>query len=197
MSRKKLATILACSFVMINAHARAALESIGIESTSGTMTYTSPLKMREELRMGAGLSVGGQLGVWGLNAELNFEDENSAIAGIGAGPGYSSVQLAWKHSFDGDYLSPYFSAGYSRWYSSGGSGDQWKQSSILNRILTAEEKRKSQFGSDFINVSAGLQYNQLSGSMYGFSVYAELIGMYEVKRSQLIPSGVVGSTYYF
>jgi hypothetical protein len=166
-------------------------------SNENSMTYSSTLKMRENLRMGAGVSVGGQLGVWGLNAELNFEDENSAIAGVGAGPGYRSVQLAWKHSFEGDYLAPYYSAGYSHWYNSDTSNNQWKESSILNRVLTADEKRKGQFGTDFLNVSMGLQYNQLSGDFYGFSCYAEILGMYEIKRSQVIPSGAIGSTYYF
>ncbi len=200
MAQRFLALLLMIWFLLIHVPAFSA-ESMNSGSNSvaneSSMTYSSTLKMRESLRMGAGASVGGQLGLWGLNAELNFEDENSAIAGVGAGPGYRSVQLAWKHSFDGDYLAPYYSVGYSHWYNSDISNDQWKESSILRRVLTADEKRKGQYGTDFVNVSMGLQYNQLSGDFYGFSCYAEIMGMYEIKRSQLIPSGAIGSTYYF
>lgn len=166
------------------------------ENNSNTMSYSSTLKMREELRMGAGVSVGGQLGVVGINGEFNFEDENSVIAGFGIGPGYNSVQLAWKHAFEGDYIAPYFTAGYSRWYNSSNSGDTNK-SSVLDRVLTDDEKKTGKFGTDFLNASFGLQYNQLSGTFFGFSCYAEIVGMYEVKRAQLIPSGAFGTVYYF
>jgi len=152
--------------------------------------------MREDLRMGAGIAVGGQLGVIGMNAEFNFEDENSVIAGFGTGPGYNSIQLAWKHAFEGDYIAPYFTAGYSRWYNSSNRGDI-NQSSILDRVLTDNEKKSGKFGTDFLNASFGLQYNQLSGTFFGFSCFAEIVGMYEVKRAQFIPSGTFGTIYYF
>ena len=168
-----------------------------MRAESNTMTYTSTLKMRENLRMGAGIAVGGQLGTVGINGEFNFEDENSVIGGFGTGPGYNSFQLAWKHAFDGDYIAPYFTAGYSRWYNSRGHGDSWKDSSILDRVLTDDEKKTGRFGTDFLNASFGIQYNQLSGTFYGFSCFAEVVGMYEVKRAQLIPSGTVGTIYYF
>lgn len=167
------------------------------ERNTNTMTYSSTLKMRQDLRMGAGLSVGGQLGMVGMNAEFNFEDENSVIAGFGTGSGYNSVQLAWKHAFEGDYIAPYFTAGYSRWYNSRGHSDAWKDSSILDRVLTDSEKNSGRFGTNFVNASAGLQYNQLSGPFYGFSCFAEIVAMYEVSRSQLIPSGTFGTIYYF
>lgn len=168
-----------------------------MKNESNTMSYSSTLKMREELRMGAGISVGGQLGSVGINAEFNFEDENSVMAGFGTGPGYNSISLAWKHAFEGDYIAPYFTAGYSRWYNSRGHSDAWKDSDILDRVLTSDEKATGRFGTNFVNGSFGIQYNQLSGTFYGFSAYAEIVAMYEITRSQLIPSGTVGTLYYF
>lgn len=162
-----------------------------------SMSYSSTLKMRQSLRMGAGISVGGPLGLVGASGEFNFEDENSAIAGFGTGPGYNSIELAWKHTFEGDYLAPFFTAGYSRWYNSRGHSDAFRDSDILNRVLTDDEKATGRFGTDFLNATIGLQYNQLSGTFYGFSCYAEFVAMYEVKRAQLIPSGTVGTIYYF
>ncbi|HEX7674551.1 MAG TPA: hypothetical protein VF412_10275 [Bdellovibrio sp.] len=167
------------------------------ERNTTSMSYDSTLKMRQDLRMGAGVTVGGALGLAGINAEFNFEDENSVIAGFGTGPGYNSVQLAWKHAFEGDYLAPYVTAGYSRWYNSRGHSDAFKDSSILDRVLTDDEKNTGRFGTDFVNAALGLQYNQLSGTFFGFSCFAEVMGMYEVKRAQLIPTGAVGTIYYF
>lgn len=158
--------------------------------------YSSNLKLREERKVGAGLSAGGSLGSIGLNLEFNFEDENGVLAGFGMGQGYSSFQLAWKHNFEGDYLSPYISAGYSRWYNSYGNGD-YRNSDILNRVLTATERREGRFAADFINASIGAQYNQLSGDLSGISFYGELTAMLEVKRSVLLPNGAVGAIYYF
>lgn len=160
-------------------------------------TYESTLKMRTHRKVGTGVSVGGALGLMGFNVELNVEDADGAIAGFGQGPGYNSIQLAWKHAFEGDYLAPYFTAGYSRWYNSSGSTSAAQQSDILGRVLTAEEKKTGRFGTDFVNSALGLQYNQLSGNFRGLSVYGELMAMYEVKRSILLPTGTLGAIYYF
>ncbi|ASD62176.1 hypothetical protein [Bdellovibrio bacteriovorus] len=160
-------------------------------------TYSSTLSMRQQLKVGAGMSVGGALGTMGFNLELNVEDADGAIAGFGTGHGYNSFQLAWKHAFEGDYLAPYFTAGYSRWYNSSGSTSAANHSGILDRVLTTEEKKTGRFGTDFVNASFGLQYNQLSGDFRGVSVYAELMAMTEIKRGMLVPTGTVGALYYF
>lgn len=159
-------------------------------------SFTSTLKMRETRKVGAGLSAGGSLGTMGFNVEFNFEDENGVLTGFGTGRGYSSFQLAWKHAFEGDYLAPYTTLGYSRWYNSHGSLEAGK-SDILNRVLTAQEKREGRFGADFLNATLGIQYNQLSGELAGISVFGELTAMLEVKRSILMPNGAVGLLYYF
>lgn len=164
---------------------------------TNTFTYPTTLKMREERRIGAGVSVGGALGFTGVNVELNMEDADGVVAGFGMGPGYNSVQLAWKHAFEGDYLAPYTTLGYSRWYNSRGSTDAYRDSNILDRVLTDSEKKDGRFGTDFVNGSVGLQYNQLSGDFAGVSFFGELTAMIEVKRSMLLPSGSVGAIYYF
>ncbi len=164
---------------------------------TNTFKYGSTLKMREELKIGAGVAMGGTLGVAGFNLELNFEDADGVLAGFGTGPGYNSVQVAWKHAFDGDYLAPYTTVGYSRWYNSRGRSNSFLDSDVLNRVLTANEKADRTFGTDFVNGSLGIQYNQLSGDFAGVSIFGELTAMYEVKRAMLIPNGSVGAVYYF
>jgi|GEM_PF-1171700 hypothetical protein len=158
--------------------------------------YGSTLKMRDDRKVGVGMSVGGATGLMGLNVELNFEDADGVVAGFGTGPGYNSVQLAWKHAFEGDYIAPYAMGGYSRWYNSNGS-DEASKSDILDRVLTDDEKKSGRFGTDFVFGSAGLQYNQLSGPLAGISFYAEILLMAEIKTQDLIPTGGVGTTYFF
>ncbi|WP_374076326.1 hypothetical protein [Bdellovibrio bacteriovorus] len=166
-------------------------------SGTNSFSYPSTLKMREDRKVGAGVSVGGTLGLAGFSMELNFEDADGVVAGFGTGPGYNSVQLAWKHAFDGDYLAPYTTVGYSRWYNSRGRGDELSKSDVLDRVLTTNEKKEGRFGTDFVNASLGLQYNQLSGDFAGISFFGELTAMYEIKRAMLLPNGSVGAIYYF
>lgn len=181
------------------------LESVSGSSadyySAGPMTnsfaYPSTLKMREDRKAGVALAVGGALGAVGFNMELNFEEADGVLAGFGFGPGYNSFQVAWKHAFEGDFVAPYTTLGYSRWYNSRGRSSDFDQSDILDRILTDEEKNEGRFGTDFVNASFGVQYNQLVGDFAGLSFYGEVTAMYEVKRSILLPSGSVGSVYYF
>ncbi len=166
------------------------------QGTSVTQ-YSNNLKLRENRKMGIGAGVGGALGLAGVNFELNIEDADGALAGFGGGDGYNSFQLAWKHMFMGDYLAPYYTAGYSRWYNSSNSENFEGVSGILGRVLTAQEKVEGVFAKDFLNASFGVQYNQLSGVLSGVSVYGELSGMYEVHQGMLLPNGSVGALYYF
>ena len=159
--------------------------------------YTSNLKMRENKKVGAGVSAGGSLGVVGLNFEFNFEDSDGVLVGFGRGEGFDSFQIGWKHVYEGDYLSPYVGLSYSRWYNSSSGSKEHLNSSILNRVLTDQEKRDGRFGTDFVNASLGAQYTQLSGEYAGLSFYGELTAMAEAKRSKVLPNGAVGLLYYF
>lgn len=162
-----------------------------------SMTYGSTLKMREERRAGVGMTVGGATGMVGALAELNIEDADGVIAGFGTGPGYNSIQIGWKHAFEGQFLAPYTAVSYSRWFNSRGRTTDYSDSNILDRVLTDNEKREGKFGTDFVNASMGLQFNQLTGEFAGVSVFGELTGMYEVKRAMLLPTGSIGALYYF
>ncbi|KYG70773.1 hypothetical protein AZI85_02255 [Bdellovibrio bacteriovorus] len=166
-------------------------------SGSNGYSYDTTLKMRAERKVGAGVAIGGTLGVAGFNMELNFEEADGVVAGFGTGPGYNTFQVAWKHAFDGDFLAPYTTVGYSRWYNSRGRSSDYENSDILDRVLTESEKKTGRFGTDFVNASAGLQYNQLNGEFAGLSFFGELTGMWEVKRSMILPNGSVGAIYYF
>ena len=173
-----------------------ASEAASVFKIDDNTNYPNNLALREARKMGLGVAVGGSLGTYGMNIEVNFEDENSGMAGFGGGDGYNSFHILWKHSFEGDTIAPYFTAGYSRWYNSARSGD-YKKSSVLERVLTNNEKSTGPFTTDFLTGAVGLQFTQLTGNMAGTSLYAEIVLLGEVHSEVLVPTGAVGALYYF
>lgn len=160
------------------------------------ISYTNNYKLREDRKVGVGLGVGGTLGTFGGLIELNLEDENSALAGFGTGSGYQTMSLGWKHSYVGDYFTPYTTVGFAHWWNSSGTGDAG-HSSLLKNFLNDREKRTNEFGLNLVTGSLGMQFNQLSGEYAGSSFYIEFGGLLAVDRSEIMPTGSIGAFYYF
>lgn len=158
--------------------------------------YRDNLALREIRKIGLGLGVGGGLGLYGFNIEINFEDADGAVAGVGGGDGYSSINVLWKHTYLGDTVAPYTTLGYSRWYNTG-SGGNFDSSAVLDRVLTVDEKKSGQFATDFISGAVGLQYTHLQGVLAGTSFFAEIVLLGDLHRGILVPTGTVGAGYYF
>lgn len=194
---KKLFVLAFLMMFSAAAHADLGDEMASIFKVDENNNYNSTLDMRSQRKFGIGTAVGGNLGLFGVNFELNFEDDDGVVAGFGTGPGYNSFQLLWKHAFEGDYIAPYTTLGYSRWYNSSANPDDIDRSGVLNRALSESDKRAGQFATNFLTGSLGLQYNQLSGLAAGVSFFGELTLLEEVSRSVFIPTGSVGAIYYF
>lgn len=158
--------------------------------------FSSNLDLREKRRIGVGTQVGGGLGIAGVNIEINVDSENTAVAGAGTGQGYGTFQLLWKRSWEGKYFTPYTTAGWSRWYNSDTSDDH-KKSLILDRSLSNEQKETGRFGIDFVNLSVGMQYQELSGDWVGTSFFVEFGLLGPLRALAPIPTGAVGAIYYF
>ncbi len=158
--------------------------------------YQSNYKLRQDRKLGAGVSVGGALGGLGGFVELNIEDVNSTIAGFGSGPGYQTFAIAWKQSFEGEYFTPYTTLGYAHWWKTGSTA-QVNRSALLKNFLSDRERAKNDFGLDLVTGSLGMQYNQLSGDLAGSSFYIELGGLLSAQNTKLMPTGAVGALYYF
>ncbi|MBS1968979.1 MAG: hypothetical protein JSU04_01660 [Bdellovibrionales bacterium] len=158
--------------------------------------YADNLALREARKIGLGLGLGGSLGFYGFNIEINFEDADGAMAGVGGGDGYSSFNLLWKHTFLGDTVAPYTTLGYSRWYNASGGGN-YKNSAVLDRVLTDQEKADGKFATDFLSGSVGLQYTTLRGELAGTSLFAEFVLLGDVHHGNIVPTGTVGAGYYF
>ena len=158
--------------------------------------YKDNFALREARKIGVAFGVGGTLGLYGLNIEVNFEDENAGYAGFGGGDGFKSFNIGWKHSFEGDTIAPYASTGYSRWYDSSDSGN-YNNSAILDRVLTKSQKESGRFATDFISGALGLQYTHLTGYMAGTSLFAEVVLLGELNSGIFVPTGSAGGAYYF
>ena len=157
-------------------------------------SYTNNLKMRTERRVGVGAELGGSSGLAGALLELNMEDENAALVGIGFGNTYSTFSLAWKHSFEGKVLTPYTTLGWSRWYASGGATPT---SHILDEMLTASEKSEDRFNLDLATAGIGAQYQELDGELAGASFFGELNMDVAPFRGKVMPTAAFGAIYFF
>lgn len=189
--------ILSSLLLSLVANAETSETAASVFKIDENTEYKSNWDMRTHRKFGVGTSVGGNLGLFGMSFEMNFEDENGAMAGFGTGPGYNTFAILWKHNFEGDYVSPYTTLGYSRWFNSSASADDVRRSGILSRAVSDSDKRAGHFATNFVTGSLGLQYNQLSGEAAGLSVFAELTLLGEVSQSVLIPTGSVGTVFYF
>lgn len=157
--------------------------------------YQSNLELRQNKRVGVGASLTG-LSSYNIHLELNIEDQDGVVAGFGYGNAYNSFQLLWKHSFEGEYFTPYSTAGVSTWYNSTGGGNV-KRNYILNSALRSQQKESGRFNVTFATIAIGAQYNQLSGELVGASFFGELQAMQSLENASLLPAGAFGAIYYF
>lgn len=158
--------------------------------------YTENYQLRNERRVGGGIGFLGLYGNLGGNIEINFDASNSGQIIFGNAKGFNIFSGMWKHSFEGQYVNPYFSVGYSRWYSSVESNLSGN-SYILDQHLSDEELRIGKFGLGFLTGSLGLQYNQLDTDWIGSSVYFEFNFLFNPGSKVLSPAASLGSVYYF
>ena len=94
--------------------------------------------------------------------------------------------MGWKNSFESQFLSPYVTLGYSRWYSSTGN-DVRGNSYILDQVLSNDELSKGKIGVDFFVGNVGVQYNQLDSEWIGNSFFLEFNFLYSTSRGALLP----------
>lgn len=162
--------------------------------------YDSTYSMRADRRVGLGVEMAGHLGLIGLNAELNFSLDDSAIIGYGGGPQYSSFELGWRHVFGGKSLAPYAGFAFSRWYNSSNSGGSISSTTpgfLAEKFLSSDEMQTGRFTHNFLIPSAGLQFNMLNGPYVGTCLYAEVMMLLDISQLQNVLTGSFGAIYYF
>jgi hypothetical protein len=158
------------------------------------------IEMRALRRVGIGLTGAGPLGVAGANLELNFTPRWGVGAGFGGGGLYQAYTFQVKKVLAGEWLLPYMSFGYARWYTARhpeGPIVDTNPEFLADRFLSDRQKSEGEFAVNLIYPSFGLQYMQLSGDYAGLSVFAEIVVLLEVEDFQAVPTGTVGMFYYF
>lgn len=158
--------------------------------------YNSNWEMREHRKLGAGIGLAGVFGTIGGVADINFDAQNAAQVGFGNGSGFNTFFMGWKTSFESQFLSPYVSLGYARWYNSDAT-DLRGNSYILDQVVTHSELSQGKIGVDFLTANVGAQYNQLDSEWIGNTFFLEFNFLYSTTRTRLIPAASVGTIYYF
>lgn len=175
-------------------------ERTKFSEAQANLEYDSALSMRSQRRVGVGTQIAGQLGMLGLLLELNIMPEDAAVIGFGGGPKYGSLTFQWKHVFGGGTVSPYFTAGYARWYSSNKGpttiGDT-NPGFLGTKFLTDDEKKTGNFAKDLMIPSLGLQFNNLRGKFAGTTLFAEVMMIVNLSQLDQVPTGTMGMLYYF
>lgn len=162
----------------------------------GPSAYNSNWEMREQRKLGAGIGLAGIFGRIGGVVDVNFDAQNAAQVGFGNGYGFNTFFMGWKSSFESQYLSPYITTGYSRWYNSD-NADLRGNSYILDQVLSKNELANGKFGADFLLANLGVQYNQLDSEWMGNSFFMEFNFLYSTSSGSLLPAASIGSIYYF
>ncbi len=159
-------------------------------------SYKSNWEMRKHRKLGAGVGLTGIFGQIGGVADINFDAQNAAQVGFGSGYGYNTFFMGWKNTFESQFLSPYITIGYSRWYNSV-STDLRGNSYILDQVLSKDELSKGKIGVDLLLANFGFQYNQLDSEWIGNTFFIEFNFLFSADRGRMMPAASLGSIYYF
>ena len=163
----------------------------------GVELYGTNHEMKNYKKIGLGVSTGGMTGGFGFNLEVNIQPEDALAVGIGMGKAYNTFHIAWKHNYEGAYLSPYTKAGYSNWFNTNSSNGDASSSDILRRVLSESQIKENKFSANFLAGGMGLEYNQLEGELSGVNFYGELMVLGELNSSVYLPTAGVGLTYFY
>ena len=161
----------------------------------GVELYASNTEMKSYKKLGLGVMLGSATGLLAINGEANLDPYEALVVGLGAGSGYGTFLVGWKHNFEAQYISPYSKVGYSRWFSA--SGKDASDSDVLKNVFSDEDLKSGNFGGDFIVGGAGIEYNQLEGELSGVNFFGEVMLMAEISKSTFVPTGGVGIIYYY
>ncbi len=200
----KIKAFLIIIFLIISfslkSHSAILIEENGRSSIRTNLSsYSGSISFRKDRRVGVGLVSSGLVGLAGLSLELNFTPSDSLLTLFGGGQSYQTFSFQWKKVLSGNTFVPYFSLGYSRWYSVGTQNEfeEAYPNFLNNKLLNQRQKEHGEFVQDLIVPSLGLQYLQLSGPWVGSSLFIELTILLDIVDFISIPTGTAGIQYYF
>lgn len=170
-----------------------------LKETYEGVEFSSTQELRTRRRVGLGLQTMGSTGMLGMMLELNFQPQNSFLAGYGGGPGYNAFNFQWRHLFLGEQFSPYTGIGYARWNSASNDENlkETTPSALGGKLLTDEEKAQGRFGIDLVTGNLGVMYQTLRGPYTGLGYFGEITLLMRTSKLTPNPLGSLGAIYYF
>jgi hypothetical protein len=154
--------------------------------------------IKGERRMGLSTTFAGAIGLAGLAIDLNLTERFSYSIGLGGARGFQSFNMNIRNYFSSNNFQTYFTAGYSRWYSS--SGDKVTSTSppfMAKKFLSAKERASGNFSENIIYPGLGAQYISPSGEWKGFGFYFEALYLLDIEDFEAAPTAGLGATYLF
>ena len=139
-----------------------------------SLSFASPSERLEGLKMarrfGVGVSAGGALAVFGVEADVNVTESISISGGLGSGIDYSTLMLKGRWFLMGEWVSPYLGMGLSRWWTDGTAEKNIGPSVLVNRFLDGVSDYSNGFSVWIVSPTLGVQFMHPKG----FAISAEL-----------------------
>jgi len=156
MKKKTIAWIFFVALILVSSKAYTA--SIMLE------------ELRMEKRFGVGISAGGPLSMFGMEVDFNLTPNISVGGGIGTGLDYSTAMIKARYFLLGRSVSPYFGAGFARWWSAGTLETKFSPQGLTSDFFPNQADFKDGFSVFLFYPVIGVQFMHAMG----LSVYAEL-----------------------
>lgn len=151
----------------------------------------------EDLRMGKrfgiGVSAAGPLAAFGLEVEFNVSEDLSLVGGIGTGLDYSSIMGKAKYFLLGETVSPYFAAGFARWWTNGTNETTLGPSVLVNRFIPQQHDYSNGFDVWMVYPAVGAQFMH----PMGLSIYAEIQYLFKLFNFANGTYAGLGVSWYF
>lgn len=124
---------------------------------------TSLGALREEKRFGVGVTAGGPLGVFGLQADVHVNDWLSVNVGYGTGIEFTTWNFAARAILPGQWVAPWFGLGLARWWTDGTPERRPGPSLLADRLLSKTEDPTKGFSAYLLYPAIGVDWALPSG----------------------------------
>ena len=180
--------------IPVESSSSATIQSVTTPSNDEYRAFASSYDIRKAYKMAFGTAIGGQVGTVGFKFDINFDPLNAFVGGFGGGSGFRTVQFGYKAIYEGQFITPYWTASLVNWSNSSGN----LESDMLNDVyLNQTEKQNNSFNKTFAVPSVGVQYTQLNGPFVGTTVFAETMLFVDFQDFKSALNGTLGITYLF
>lgn len=161
-------------------------------------TYADPHAFNDDRKVGVGVVMSGATGLLGLHMHFSPGLDFSFGLGYGGASDLKAMNFYFRHLLTNTQLALYWTAGYARWWNSGGEPlARTTPPYLYERFLSPQEKATGRFTEHILYPGIGAQFYKMSGEWQGLSLYAEGLVMTDMDDLRVHPALGVGTFYYF